>query len=78
MPPRRNTYSLLSQIEELRSILNDRANKAIVDRNSLIATMDRAYKLSPMTDVLALNSVYQALQEKAVSWEYVYNNPCRQ
>jgi 1-phosphatidylinositol-3-phosphate 5-kinase len=58
-------------MDELRLTLNDRANKAIADRNLLIANMDIAYKLSPKTDVLALNSVYQVLQEKAVAWEYV-------
>lgn len=58
-------------MDELRSTLNDRAAKATADRDFLIANMDRAYKLSPKTDVLALNTVYQALQEKAVAWEYV-------
>lgn len=58
-------------MDELRRTLNDLANKAIADRNFLTLEMDRTYKFSPLTDVLALNSVYQMLQEKAVAWEYV-------
>jgi 1-phosphatidylinositol-3-phosphate 5-kinase len=63
----------------LRCALNDLADKAIADRDSVILLMDRTYKESPMTDVLALNSVYQVLQEKAVAWEYVLiyrRRPC--
>jgi hypothetical protein len=63
----------------LRCALNDLADKAIADRDSVILLMDRTYKESSMTDVLALNSVYQVLQEKAVAWEYVLiyrRRPC--
>jgi 1-phosphatidylinositol-3-phosphate 5-kinase len=56
-------------MDPLRSKLNALADKANEDRESLISHMNTTYKLSPMTDVLALNAVYQLLQENAVAWE---------
>ncbi|KAJ9108261.1 hypothetical protein QFC19_002509 [Naganishia cerealis] len=57
------------KMDSLRSKLNALADKANEHRESLVSHMNQTYKLSPMTDVLALNSVYQVLQEKAVAWE---------
>ncbi|KAJ9100526.1 hypothetical protein QFC21_003569 [Naganishia friedmannii] len=56
-------------MDSLRAKLNALADKANENRQSLISHMNATYKLSPMTDVLALNAVYQVLQEKAVAWE---------
>ncbi|KAJ9122292.1 hypothetical protein QFC22_001713 [Naganishia vaughanmartiniae] len=58
-------------MDSLRSKLNALADKANENRESLISLMNATYKQSPMTDVLALNAVYQVLQEKAVAWEMV-------
>lgn len=35
----------------------------------MVNLLNRTYKLTPMTDVLALNSVLRALQDKVVQWD---------
>jgi 1-phosphatidylinositol-3-phosphate 5-kinase len=44
-------------------------SRAVADREELVNLLNRTYKLSPMTDVLALNTVLRTLQDKVVQWE---------
>jgi len=45
--------------------------KAVADREEMVNLLNRTYKLTPMTDVLALNPVLRSLQDKVVQWEWV-------
>ena len=56
-------------IEGLRTNLSQLADSVSSDRSLIENDLDRTYRLSPNTDVLALNSVYRALQDKVVQWD---------
>jgi 1-phosphatidylinositol-3-phosphate 5-kinase len=43
--------------------------RAQIHRSDILDLLDRTYKLTPLTDVLALNSVYQTLQDSVVQWD---------
>lgn len=43
--------------------------RAASDREEIIDLLNRTYKLTPITDVLSLNIVLRALQDKVVQWE---------
>jgi 1-phosphatidylinositol-3-phosphate 5-kinase len=57
------------KVEDLRQDLAKMSERAMSDRHSMQDSLDRTYKLSSATDVLALNSVYLALQERVVQWD---------
>lgn len=44
-------------------------SRAVADREELVNLLNRTYKLTPMIDVLALNTVLRTLQDKVVQWE---------
>jgi len=44
-------------------------SRAVADREEMVNLLNRTYKLTPMTDVLALNTVLRTLQDKVVQWE---------
>lgn len=44
-------------------------SQAVSDREEMVNLLNRTYKLTPMTDVLALNTVLRTLQDKVVQWE---------
>ena len=43
--------------------------RAVADREEMVNLLNRTYKLTPMTDVLALNTVLRTFQDKVVQWE---------
>ncbi|KIY35686.1 1-phosphatidylinositol-3-phosphate 5-kinase [Cryptococcus gattii E566] len=43
--------------------------RAASDREEIIDLLNRTYKLTPITDVLSLNIVLRALQDKVVQWD---------
>ena len=51
--------------------------KAVADREEMVNLLNRTYKLTPMTDVLALNPVLRSLQDKVVQWEWVVQSSSR-
>ena len=61
-------------VEELRRTLSSMSEAAMVDRQSIEEELDRTYKLSSATDVLVLNSVYLALQDKVVQWDVEFQD----
>lgn len=64
-------HELIIQVSQLRNSLEALLGKAVADREEMVNLLNRTYKLSPLTDVLALNSVLRSLQDKVVQWEYV-------
>ena len=61
--------ALTYQVTMLRSALENMLSRSAGDREELVNLLNRTYKLTPMTDVLALNTVLRALQDKVVQWE---------
>jgi 1-phosphatidylinositol-3-phosphate 5-kinase len=55
----------------LKTALEAMLSRAVADREEMVNLLNRTYKLTPMTDVLALNTVLRSLQDKVVQWEYV-------
>jgi len=53
----------------LRSALESMLSRAVSDREEMVNLLNRTYKLTPMTDVLALNTVLRTLQDKVVQWD---------
>ncbi|EKC97624.1 1-phosphatidylinositol-3-phosphate 5-kinase [Trichosporon asahii var. asahii CBS 8904] len=43
--------------------------RAVADRDEMVNSLNRTYKQTPPTDVLAINVVLQTLQEKVIQWE---------
>jgi 1-phosphatidylinositol-3-phosphate 5-kinase len=59
------------QVALLKTALEAMLSKAVADREEMVNLLNRTYKLTPMTDVLALNTVLRELQDKVVQWEWV-------
>jgi 1-phosphatidylinositol-3-phosphate 5-kinase len=57
------------QVTLLRTALEGMLSRAVADREEMVNLLNRTYKLTPMTDVLALNTVLRSLQDKVVQWE---------
>lgn len=57
------------QVALLRTALEAMLTRAVADREEMVNLLNRTYKLTPMTDVLALNTVLRTLQDKVVQWE---------
>jgi 1-phosphatidylinositol-3-phosphate 5-kinase len=53
----------------LRTALEAMLARAVSDREEMVNLLNRTYKLTPITDVLALNSVLQTLQDRVIQWE---------
>jgi 1-phosphatidylinositol-3-phosphate 5-kinase len=53
----------------LKMALENMLSRAVADREEMVNLLNRTYKLTPMTDVLALNTVLRTLQDKVVQWE---------
>ncbi|WVQ96669.1 hypothetical protein IAU59_003775 [Kwoniella sp. CBS 9459] len=53
----------------LKSALENMLSRAVADREEMVNLLNRTYKLTPMTDVLALNTVLRTLQDKVVQWD---------
>ncbi|OCF33504.1 1-phosphatidylinositol-3-phosphate 5-kinase [Kwoniella heveanensis BCC8398] len=53
----------------LNSIMRNMLSRAVADREEMVNLLNRTYKLTPMTDVLALNTVLRTLQDKVVQWD---------
>lgn len=70
-----NRYAFLSaaiadgQVPSLTTSLETLLGKAVADREEMVNLLNRTYKLTPKTDVLALNPVLRSLQDKVVQWE---------
>ena len=43
--------------------------RAVADREEMVNLLNRTYKLTSLTDVLALNVVLRTLQDKVVQWD---------
>ncbi|KAL1412846.1 Mitochondrial distribution and morphology protein 12 [Vanrija albida] len=43
--------------------------RAVADRDEMVNSLNRTYKQAPPTDVLAINVVLQALQDKVIQWD---------
>ena len=56
-------------VPQLQASLEALLGKAVGDREEMVNLLNRTYKLTPMTDSLALNSVLRTLQDKVVQWE---------
>lgn len=57
------------KIGSLHTALEGLLSRAVADREEIVNLLNRSYKLSPMTDVLALNTVLRSLQDKVVQWD---------
>ncbi|WVR06352.1 hypothetical protein IAU60_003383 [Kwoniella sp. DSM 27419] len=57
------------KIGPLKTALETMLSKAVADREEMVNLLNRTYKLTPMTDVLALNTVLRSLQDKVVQWD---------
>ncbi|WWD18488.1 hypothetical protein CI109_102940 [Kwoniella shandongensis] len=53
----------------LKAALEGMLSRAVADREEMVNLLNRTYKLTPMTDVLALNTVLRTLQDKVVQWD---------
>ncbi|KAL7418740.1 Mitochondrial distribution and morphology protein 12 [Cryptotrichosporon argae] len=53
----------------LRQAVEALLSKAVADRDELNTLLNRTYKLTHITDVLALNTVLRVLQDKVVQWD---------
>ncbi|EIW66777.1 hypothetical protein TREMEDRAFT_34462 [Tremella mesenterica DSM 1558] len=58
----------------LRVSLQTLLSKAVTDREEMVNLLNRTYKLTPLTDVLALNAVLRALQDKVVHWDQEFTD----
>lgn len=64
----------LVEPEKQALMRNDRdqlLTRAVADRDEMVNALNRTYKQTPPTDVLAINVVLQALQDKVIQWEWV-------
>nr|XP_019045669.1 1-phosphatidylinositol-3-phosphate 5-kinase [Kwoniella bestiolae CBS 10118]OCF24599.1 1-phosphatidylinositol-3-phosphate 5-kinase [Kwoniella bestiolae CBS 10118] len=57
------------KIGSLKIALENMLSRAVADREEMVNLLNRTYKLTPMTDVLALNMVLRTLQDKVVQWD---------
>ncbi|WVQ65810.1 uncharacterized protein L199_003988 [Kwoniella botswanensis] len=57
------------KIGSLKTALENMLSRAVADREEMVNLLNRTYKLTPMTDVLALNTVLRTLQDKVVQWD---------
>ncbi|WWC70740.1 uncharacterized protein I206_104691 [Kwoniella pini CBS 10737] len=57
------------KIGSLKTALESMLSRAVADREEMVNLLNRTYKLTPMTDVLALNMVLRTLQDKVVQWD---------
>jgi 1-phosphatidylinositol-3-phosphate 5-kinase len=57
------------QVPLLTSSLETLLGRAVADREEMVNLLNRTYKLTPMTDALALNPVLRTLQDRVVQWE---------
>lgn len=58
--------------EKLPRLRQDRdsfLSRAVGDRDEIVNMLNRTYKQTPATDVLSMNVVLQALQDKVIQWE---------
>ncbi|KAK8858596.1 hypothetical protein IAR55_002825 [Kwoniella newhampshirensis] len=53
----------------LKAALEGMLSRAVADREEMVNLLNRTYKLTPVTDVLALNTVLRTLQDKVVQWD---------
>lgn len=59
----------VDKLGTLKSKLDEAVGRAQEDCQAVFKEIDRTYKLTAVTDLLALNPVYQELQEKVVHWD---------
>ena len=57
------------KVAQLRQDRDALLARAVADRDEMVASLNRIYKQTPPTDVLAINVVLQALQDKVIQWE---------
>jgi 1-phosphatidylinositol-3-phosphate 5-kinase len=57
------------KVGSLHTALEGLLTRAVADREEIVTLLNRSYKLSSITDVLALNAVLRALQDKVVQWD---------
>ncbi|ORY28463.1 hypothetical protein BCR39DRAFT_534797 [Naematelia encephala] len=57
------------KVSLLQTALEGMLARAVADREELVNLLNRTYKLTPMTDVLAINTVLRNLQDKVVQWD---------
>ncbi|WWC88696.1 uncharacterized protein L201_003609 [Kwoniella dendrophila CBS 6074] len=57
------------KIGSLKTALEAMLSRAVADREEMVNLLNRTYKLTPLTDVLALNTVLRTLQDKVVQWD---------
>lgn len=57
------------KIPLLKAALDNMLSRAVADREEIVNLLNRTYKLTHMTDVLAMNTVLRTLQDKVVQWE---------
>lgn len=62
------------KMEPLRAELGKLFDRSMADRLAVKETLDRTYKLSAATDVLALNVVYRSLQDLVVQWDIDFHD----
>ncbi|WVQ85092.1 hypothetical protein IAT38_007256 [Cryptococcus sp. DSM 104549] len=53
----------------LKTTLENMLSRAVADREEMVNLLNRTYKLTPVADVLALNTVLRSLQDKVVQWD---------
>lgn len=56
-------------VDKLRQDRDMLLSRAVADRDEMVNSLNRTYKQTPPTDVLAINVVLQALQDKVIQWE---------
>ncbi|WVQ72779.1 hypothetical protein IAR50_002339 [Cryptococcus sp. DSM 104548] len=57
------------KVSLLESTVNNMLARVASDREEMINLLNRTYKLTPMTDVLSLTTVFRSLQDKVVQWD---------
>ena len=57
------------QVSLMKTTLENMLARAVADREEMVNLLNQTYKLTPVTDVLALNVVLRALLDKVVHWE---------
>ena len=57
------------QGSSLKEVVGKLLARATADREEIVNVLNRTYKLTPLTDVLAMNPVLRAMQDKVVQWE---------
>ncbi|WVO12616.1 hypothetical protein L204_100221 [Cryptococcus depauperatus] len=58
----------------LKIAIENMLARAASDREEMIDLLNRTYKLTPITDVLALNTVLRTLQDKVVQWDMDFSD----